>query len=194
MGIPIDVFCKPFLHAGKIIIPRTDGYRLSLTLSLGTQYTVGKMGYDTIAFAERAKSHADRIKKERAEALGRVPLHEPFTQKGLFRTKESELYWNAAFGKGVCALEFFTKEDTATYLYRFSESEDLFRKKLQEATEAMGIHREIIYLPEEKIPEKPLYRMAIRRCPAVSFLRERSDGRLIHSTGHAQRLAEYLMG
>ncbi|MBQ8934647.1 MAG: hypothetical protein IJ061_10265 [Lachnospiraceae bacterium] len=58
--------------------------------------------------------------------------------------------------------------------------------------EAMGVHREIIYLSDEQLAEKPLYRMAVDRAPAVRFLRERSDGRLIHSAGHDKRLEEYL--
>ena len=98
----------------------------------------------------------------------------------------------AAFGAGVCALEFFTGEDAATYLYRFDEPKELFLERLREATEAMGVHREIIYLPEEKIAEKPLYRMAVARSAAVRFLRARSDGRLIHSAAHDRRLAEFL--
>ena len=169
-----------------------SGYQLDISLQSGANYTVGKMGYDTKPFAERTQQCADRIKKERADILSRVSLQEPFTHKGMFRTKGPEQYWNAAFGKGVCALEFFTREDTATYLYRFSEPREVFLCRLNEATEAMGIHREIIYLPDEKIAEKPLYRMAVHRSEAVRFLRARSDGRLIHNAGHAQRLAEYL--
>ena len=56
----------------------------------------------------------------------------------------------------------------------------------------MGLHREIIYLPEEKIAANPLYRMAVARSEAVRFLRARSDGRLIHNAAHAERLKEYL--
>ena len=56
----------------------------------------------------------------------------------------------------------------------------------------MGVHREIIYLSDEQLAEKPLYRMAAARSEAVRFLRERSDGRLIHSANHAQHLLDYL--
>ena len=171
-----------------------DGYQLTLTLRSGARYAVGKMGYDTQPFAERAARFAAQVKKQRAAAIAALPLQPPFTEKGLFRTKEPEKGWNAAFGDGVCALEFRTGEDAATYLYRFTEPRAQFLTMLCEATEAMGIHREIIYLPEEKIAEKPLYRMAVARSEAVRFLRARSDGRLIHSAGHAQRLEEYLRG
>ena len=64
--------------------------------------------------------------------------------------------------------------------------------KLQEALEATGIHRELIYLPDEKIEEKSLYRMAVHRSDAVRFLRARFAGRLIHNTGHAEKLKEFL--
>ena len=171
-----------------------DGYQLTLTLRSGASYTVGKMGYDTKPFAERAERFADLAKKQRAKALAAFPLHPPFTEKGLFRTGQPEQGWNAAFGKGVCALELLTGEDAATYLYRFTELRETFLTKLEEATEAMGVHREIIYLPEEKLAEKPLYRMAADRSEAVRFLRARSAGRLVHSAGHAQRLEEFLRG
>ncbi|MCR5734030.1 MAG: hypothetical protein K6G22_05405 [Lachnospiraceae bacterium] len=169
-----------------------NGYQITLRLNTGESYSVGKMGYDTMPFAERAKQFCEQVKKTRTAILNRLSAEQPFTQKGLFRTGDPDNYWNAAFGRGTCALEFFTDEDTATYLYRFNEPEDIFLLRLRQALEATGIHREIIYLPEEKIKEKPLYRMAVQRSAAVRFLRERSDGRLIHSAGHAQKLSEYL--
>ena len=141
---------------------------------------------------ERLIKAADLVKKTRQKLLSAAQLTEPFDTKGLFRTKQTEHYWNAAFSENACALEFFTDEDTATYLYRFSEPKELFIEKLREATEAMGIHREIIYLPQEQLEQNPLYRMAVDRSEAVRFLRARSDGRLIHNANHKQRLAEYL--
>ncbi len=181
----------PLCYAQEL---RLDGYQLDIVLRSGARYTVGRMGYDTKPFAERAENCAARVKKRRAQSLAAVPLTEPFTEKGLFRTKQAEHYWNAAFGPGVCALEFFTGEDAATYLYRFSEPRELFLAQLEEATEAMGSHREIIWLPDAQIADKPLCRMAVDRSLAVRFLRSRSDGRLIHSAGHAERLREYLRG
>ena len=194
-----DAVCVLPQSCGALRIPlcytrelRLDGYTLCITMRGGEQYRVGKMGYDTKPFAERAIKAADRTKKKRASALCAVPAAEPFPEKGLFRTEQEGQYWNAAFGRGVCAVEFFTGEDAATYLYRFSEPRALFLARLEEAMEAVGTHREVIYLSEEQIAEKPLYRMAIRRSEAVRFLRERSDGRLIHNAHHAERLAEYL--
>ena len=181
----------PLCYAQEL---RLDGYQLTIAMRSGAQFQVGRMGYDTKPFAERAQKCAALVKKQRAQALAAVPLTEPFTERGLFRTKQAEHYWNAAFGRGVCALEFFTGEDAATYLYRFPEPREVFLAQLEEATEAVGSHREIIYLSDEQLANKPLYRMAVDRSPAVRFLRARSDGRLIHSAGHAARLREYLQG
>jgi hypothetical protein len=169
-----------------------DGYLLRITLASGAAYTVGRMGYDTKPFAERAAQASERVKKQREAALAAAKLTEPFTLKGLFRTAKPEEYWQAAFGKGRCALELFTGEDAATYLYEFSEPEAVFASRLAEAMEAMGTHREIIYLTDGQLAEKPLYRMSVLRSEAVAFLRSRSAGRLIHSANHAQRLADFL--
>ena len=155
-----------------------EGYQLRFALRSGACCTVGKMGYDTHPFAERAQRQAALVKQQRAAARQALPLREPFTEKGLFRTQQLDTGWNAAFGDGVCALEFLTEEDAATYLYRFSEPKALF----------------LIRLPEETIAAQPLSRMAVARSEALRFLRARSAGRLIHSANHAQRLREFLQG
>ncbi|MBR5708124.1 MAG: hypothetical protein IKX41_01945 [Oscillospiraceae bacterium] len=177
----------PLCFASEITL---DGYLLRITLASGAAYTVGRMGYDTKPFAERTAQASERVKKQRAAALAAAKLTAPFTVKGLFRTAKPEEYWQAAFGKGRCALELFTGEDAATYLYEFSEPEAVFASRLAEAMEATGTHREMIYLTDEQLG--PLYRMSVLRSEAVAFLRSRSAGRLIHSANHAQRLAEFL--
>ena len=171
---------------------RLAGYQLTIALETGAEYTVARMGYDTKPFAERAQAACERVKKERAVALGKLRAEPPFTETGLFRTQTPERYWLAAFGKGVCAVELNTGDDAATYLYRFPEAEQVFRRQLELAMEAMGPHREIIYWTQEQLLEKPLYRMAVQRCAAVTFLRDRAAGRLIHSANHAERLRAFL--
>ena len=171
---------------------RLDGYLLHFTMFSGATYTVGRMGYDTKPFAERAQAAADRTKKQRARAIAKLKPEPPFTRCGLFRTETPELYWTAAFSNGSCAVELFTDDDSATYLYRFTESESLFLARLEEAMEAMGVNREIIYLTDEQLQQKPLYRMSVARSGAVRFLRSRSAGRLIHNATHSQRLSEFL--
>ncbi|MBQ6153304.1 MAG: hypothetical protein IJJ15_06120 [Ruminococcus sp.] len=194
-----DAICVLPMTCRAIRIPlcftkelRLDGYLLHITMLSGAHYTVGRMGYDTIPFAERAQKAADRTKKQRAQAIAQLKLQPPYTRCGIFRTEQPQLYWFAALGKGRCAVELFTGDDCATYLYRFTESEAEFLRNLDEAMEAMGINREIIYLTEEQLAQKPLYRMAVARMEAVRFLRGKSDGRLIHSATHSQRLKEFL--
>jgi len=169
-----------------------NGYTVNIVMGSGACFTVGRMGYDTHPFAERAAHAADLTKKERAQALAQVPLAPPFNQKGLFRTRQTDIWWNAAVTDGRCALELFTKDDAATYLYRFSEPREVFLAGLRDAAEAVGTHRELIYLTDEQIAERPLCRMSAASSEAVRYLRARSDGRLIHSAGHAGRLADYL--
>ncbi len=171
---------------------RPDGYQLYIVMRSGAVYAVGKMGYDTKPFAERATDAAALVQEQRALALRQTPARAPFTEKGLFRTGRPEQYWNAAFGSGTCAVEFFTGEDAATYLYRFSKPREVFLLQLEEAMEAVGTHREIIYRTEEQVRENPLYRMAAAQSPAVRFLRARNAGRLIHGPDHALRLQAYL--
>ena len=171
---------------------RLEGYSLLLATADGGRFRVGRMGYDTQPFAERAQKAADRVKKERAAQLSKLAVQVPFTHKGLFRTGQTGLSWQAGLVSGGCAVELFTGDDAATYLYRFSEPQQTFLTQLETAMEAMGPHREIIWQPDEKIAEKPLWRMAVRRSPAVRFLRARSAGRLIHNASHSERLAEFL--
>ncbi len=177
---------------------RLEGYHLHILMDTGLQYTIGKMGYDTKPFAERAQILRERTTKNRQAASRKLPLHEPFTCCGLFRTRDPDHYWNAAFGRNVpedtnvCAVELYTDEDTATYLYQFKENPEVFRQQLARAMEAVGIHREIIYMNDEQLQDRPLYRMAIDRSTAVQFLRARSAGRLIHSSSHATKLKEFL--
>lgn len=172
---------------------RIDGYMIRLLLHSGEVYTVGKMGYDTMPFAERCEKNRMSVIRQRGQRISGISLTDPFTHKGIFRTKMEDGYWLAAFGKGCCAVELFTDEKTATYLYRFADQK-LFTLKLEEAMEAVGTHREIIFMSPELLAEKPLYRMSVHRSHAVRFLRDCSAGRIIHSASHAEKLAEFLEG
>jgi len=169
-----------------------NGYAVNITTAAGERYTVGRMGYDTKPFAERAQASSDRIKKERRSILSGLKNEVPFTQTGLFRTTTPELYWQAAYGKGGCALELFTKEDSATYLYSTDGQTAVFPMILVQALEAVGPHREIIYITDEQLGEKPLYKMSVARCRSVREMRARFAGRLIHNSAHAERLREFL--
>ena len=196
-----DAICVLPLNCRSIRIPlcftreiKLDGYLMTVTMQSGAEYTVGRMGYDTKPFAERAQKAAENTKSKRKKALSALKPEAPFTHCGLFRTEQPELYWTAAFGDGRCAIELFTNDDSATYLYSFSEQHEEFTQNAEEALEAMGVHREIIYLSDEQLEEKPLYRMSVARSEAVRFLRERSCGRLIHNESHSKRLRDFLDG
>lgn len=178
----------PLCYTSEIL---QNGYLITLRMRTGEEYTVGKMGYDTNPFAERCQAQAKKTMAKRKKMLDAVALQAPYTERGLFRTKEEETYWLSAFSEGRCAVELFTGEKAATYLYRFRDRK-LFTFRLEEAMEAVGSHREIIFLPEEQLAEKPLYRMAVHRSKAVRFLRSCSAGRIIHNAGHEDKLAEYL--
>ena len=170
-----------------------NGYQLLLRMRTGEEYMVGKMGYDTKPFAERVMKQAKITKQQREKLLQGVEAQEVFPEKGLFRTRQEGEYWLAAYGENCCAVELFTGEKAATYLYRFRDPQ-LFRFRLEEAMEAVGSYREIIFLPEEQLNEKPLYRMAVHRSAAVRFLRSCSAGRIIHNAAHGEKLAEFLSG
>ena len=183
-------------HAVRIPLAFTagidrQGYCLYLTMQSGDVYMVGKMGYDTEAFEERCRRQTEKTKKKRAQLTAQIALQEPFTQKGLFRTRDEENYWQAAYGGGGCAVELFTDEKTATYLYR-AEEPDRFAHALEVAMEAVGTHREIIFMEEGELLKNPLYRMCVHRSKAVRFLRSLSEGRIIHTQSHAQKLNEFL--
>jgi len=194
-----DAICVVPMTCRAIRIPlcftrelKLDGYLLHISMISGAAYTVGRMGYDTKPFAERAQDAAARTKSKRAKAIAKLKPNPPYSRCGLFRTEQLEQYWMAAAGKGCCAIELFTGEDSATYLYSFTQPPERFFMAVDEAMEAMGINREIIFMPQEKLDQKPLYRMAVARSEAVRFLRSKSCGRLIHNATHDQRLAEFL--
>ena len=194
-----DAICILPMTARAIRIPlcfarelTLDGYVLRITMLSGVQYAVARMGYDTMPFAERAQKAMELTKKKRSQAIAKLKTVPPYTRCGLFRTEQPELYWTAALGRGCCAIELFTGDDAATYLYRFTEPQEVFLRNLDEAMEAVGVHREIIFLDDQKLSEKPLYRMAVARSEAVRYLRSRSAGRLIHNATHDQRLNEFL--
>lgn len=196
-----DAICILPLTCNSVRIPlcftreiKLDGYLLNVTMQSGVTYTVGRMGYDTKPFAERAQKAAKLTKNKRKKALAKLEAKAPYSHCGLFRTEQPELYWLAAFGDGRCAIELFTDDDSATYLYSFSGLREEFMQTVDEAMEAMGVHREIIYLSDEQLEEKPLYKMSVARSAAVRFLRDKSCGRLIHNASHSERLYDFLDG
>lgn len=169
-----------------------SGYIMTVCMISGKTYTVGRMGYDTMPFFERAEKLWKKNNLERERIIQALHVEPPFNVCGIFRTCHPEQYWTAAMTDGKCALELYTGEDSATYLYEFKEPKEVFVQNLTEALEAMSTNREIIYITDAELTEKPLYRMAVARCEAAVFLRSKFKDRLIHSSTHAQRLQSFL--
>lgn len=168
------------------------GYTLTVAMLSGRSYTIGKMGYNTKFFFERAGKLWKNNNSERDRIIQSLRIEPPYTVGGIFRTCHPEQYWTAAVTGRKCALELFTGDDSATYLYEFSEQKDIFIQNLNEALEAMSTNREIIYISDEALSANPLYRMAVARCDAVRFLRSKFTGRLVHSGNHHQKLCDFL--
>lgn len=168
------------------------GYTMTVSMLCGKSYAVGRMGYDTMPFFERAEKLWKKNNLERARMIKTVAVESPYTVGGIFRTCHPEQYWTAAVADGKCALELYTGEDSATYLYEFTEPKEVFVRNLDEALEAMSTNREIIYITDGALAENPLYRMAVARCEAAVFLRSKFTGRMIHSESHSQKLTDFL--
>lgn len=169
-----------------------SGYAMTVSMQSGKSYTVGRMGYDTLPFFERAEKLWKKNNLERTRIVQSIRVEPPYNVGGIFRTYHPEQYWTAAVTDGKCALELFTGEDSATYLYEFTEPKEVFVRNLDEALEAMSTNREIIYISDEALAANPLYRMAVARCEAAIFLRSKFTGRLIHSESHSQKLTDFL--
>ena len=109
-------------------------------------------------------------------------------KSGLAGEDAENILWLIAPGgkPGVAAVELATSEETAaaTFLYRgFEEWED-FRRKLNQAMEAVHFKREVIRLTEEELrrSEYADYAMAVRRNRSLRFMRAHFAGRVIHAS------------
>lgn len=75
-------------------------------------------------------------------------------------------------------------EAAATYLYRIEGDWLTFAGKIDRALEACAFHREVIFLPEEKLntPKHLADAMVITRTPVLGTLRRAFAGRAIHTS------------
>jgi hypothetical protein len=109
---------------------------------------------------------------------------------GLAWKEEGEAVWVSAlktYGEaGAAAVELALSEEgsAATYLYRFTGSNEDFFKRLNHAMEAISFHREVVSMPDSELekPEHALYAMAVKRMGALRFLRACFSGRAIHKS------------
>ena len=183
-----DAVRIPLFYVDEII---SSGYMTDIRMKSGKSFRIGKFGYDTKPFMERCEACMRKTKADREKLLKSFKPEEPFMHIGLFRTIQKTEYWGAAFGNGTAAVELYTNEDSAIYLYRYDDR-DRFCRSLEESMEAVGNYREIIFLSEDELNKKPLYRMSVHRSSAVRFLRSCSAGRLIHRGDYEGRLEEFL--
>ncbi|MCL2883719.1 MAG: hypothetical protein FWF30_04580, partial [Coriobacteriia bacterium] len=92
----------------------------------------------------------------------------------------------------------FAVADTATFVYRTDGDYDDFVQLLNRALEAIGFHREAIWMADEELlkPENADYCMAAQRTFALQAVRSHFIGRVIHSSVEAwkQRLLQIWSG
>jgi hypothetical protein len=188
-----------------------DGYTIHIMLDTDEKYDLIRMGHDTRPFFENLgkfqkeaqaqwqAAHASleaNLDNRLGEALGRYHFLQDTCGKdrvisGLFSPDSSE-FWVAAFGNGSVAVELITEDKSATYLYRFTGDAKVFEKRLRHAMEAMGVHREIIFMEDEALKENPLYSMSVERNAHLRFLRSCMTGRVIHTESWEKRIREGL--
>ncbi|MDO4553373.1 MAG: hypothetical protein Q4C22_07550 [Bacillota bacterium] len=195
-----------------------NNYTIRIGLDTGEEYEAARLGRDTIPFfehlsrlREEAQSRWQRVHKalegsletlagEAGEAYARFreACGGQRLISGFFRLpaegEELSSFWLCGLGPGTAAVELVTGEKAATYLYRFSGGEQVFEARLRHAMEAMGLNRELIYLEEGPLMEKPLYSMAVERNPHLRFLRAAAAGRVIHTESWGEKVAEHLKG
>ncbi len=189
-----------------------DGYTIRIMLDTEEKYELIRLGRDTKPFFETLgkfrketqtqwlAAHASleaNLDNRLGEALGRYHFLQDICGKdhvisGLFSPDGSE-FWIAAFGNGSVAVELITEDKSATYLYRFAGDAKVFEKRLRHAMEAMGVHREIIFMEEGALKGNPLYSMGVERNAHLRFLRSCMTGRVIHTESWEKRVMESLI-
>lgn len=109
-------------------------------------------------------------------------------KQGLYGEDNENIIWLIAPGKNAdtAAVEFATGEETAaaTFLYGNFADWEVFWRRLNQAMEAIEFNREVIRLSKDELlkAEYAQYAMAIKRNPALQFIRHYFTGRLIHSS------------
>lgn len=188
---------------------RREGFALVLVLDTGEWYRLSRLGRDTDGFFDRVEAFRSRsrarwldaqaaLERELSlrvgDALGRYEVFRGLSSDvnvGLF-SPEDEGFWMVALKQGRAAVELLTDEESATYLYQYSVSDQEFLMRLRHAMEALRRNRRIIFVDDDQALGTPLYRMAIDRSAHVSFLRSCSAGRAIHAANWESRIAAFL--
>lgn len=186
--------------------PKTENFRITLTLDTGDRYQISRIGRQTdevfekmcvtrIAVLKRWQNAHKELQSHFAERLGeRTSEYQQMEEcgckmiSGLYAADDSG-FWFAGLKDGKAMVELVTEEQTATYLYEYDTDDVTFERTLRHAMESAALHREVIFTD---IADKPLYRMTVERSHHITFLREHNAGRIIHSGVWSDRLHEFL--
>jgi len=110
---------------------------------------------------------------------------------GLAGSTDPGVIWLIApsSAKPVAGVEWAVAEGeaAATFFYNIVGDEAGFIRQLNRAVEAVEFHREVVSLPEDELsrPSNSAYAMAVRRTPALRFMRDNLAGRVVHSSPDA---------
>lgn len=185
-----------------------NGYEITIKLDTNDSYTIARLGHDTDPFMRRfneclsdskakwVDAHNELNANLTARLLDRVCSYETMTSlgvkviSGLFSPGD-EGFYIAAIGANRAAVELIIGESAATYLYEYPVSPSTFEQSLRHAMEAVNSNREVIYADECILPDKPLFRMAIKYSRHVSFLRNHMCGKLIHNNTWNDKIKEF---
>lgn len=189
---------------------RLDDYAITIVLDTGERYELARLGHDTLPFYEMLSKFRDETQRlwtrQHTALLGALDSRlgdaagnyrflknargEANMATGLFAA-DSEDFWFVSFGEGRAAVELVLEEKAATYLYRFALDRAVFETRLRHAMEAMGPHREIIFMEDAALQANPLYVMALRRNAHLRFLRASMSGRAVHTGGWNAKVAAF---
>ena len=187
--------------------PKTENFRITVTLDTGDQYQISRIGRHTDAVFEKMcatrkavvkrwqNAHRE-LESHLAERLGERSAEYHAMEEcgckmicGLYAVDETG-FWFEGLKDGKAAVELVTDEQTATYLYEYDTDDAAFERTLRHAMESAALHREVIFTD---IADKPLYRMTVERSHHIEFLRAHNAGRIIHSGSWTERLREFFL-
>ena len=189
---------------------RLDDYTIGITLDTGEGYQLARLGRDTLPFYEMLGKYRDETQRQWTlqhdlllggleSRLGDSADNYRFLKDlrgeanmatGLFAA-DSDDFWFVSFGEGRAAVELVMEEKAATYLYRFTGEKAVFETRLRHAMEAMGPHREIIFMEDAALQANPLYVMALRRNAHLRFLRSCMNDRAVHTAGWSDKITAF---
>ena len=98
-------------------------------------------------------------------------------------------FWFVGIGNERAVVEFALAdgEASASFAFRMDADVATFSDRLIRALEALSFNRACIRLTDDELAQRgnDVFAMALDRTPALRFLRERFDGRIIHSSQSA---------